>query len=569
MFLVSCSAGRWTVADQQAVDLSEEPDVLERQTILLADQFPTVENPVIGFSAYDISTKEYTHRVQVERTIQKYRPRGVFLITTLAGAAFSFIAANTDAMMPSATVSQKVAMNMAGGVLGVLSVMNLEPTGEPIETGESRLIRKSGTEVVQDTTQSLSTIENTTAEVSVSFHERVIFSQKDVELTGNKLEINLGAFAEELEQPVDKNSEIAVELSFAGSDTREIVPVKDFLSEYVTVTTPIAMLRSSPEITDNNIVTEVGEGSQLELLAEETGSWYRVRYNESEVFLQQNSGDIEWISTFDSGPALLVEFAEVPFGEIDVERFIPVLKTPAPADRGLILTNSGNNNHIGSRQYLGRDHRLFRQYLERAFQIHENRVQEYENDDPDDWAEALSDVSPMHGEGLLLVNLTGFATIHNNELMLVHQDEGDALTRTPFRIVFEALKNANPGKVVIFVDVSYQREGVQYQNGPNSNGYRTVMRQLADVILNDLPESAVIFSNMPGQQSSLYTSQADGNKRHHIFNYFLAEALQQRKTRISDLIQHLQNNVDYTSRRLHDQPQEVRAFGNMSLNLAE
>jgi len=38
---------------------------------------------------------------------------------------------------------------------------------------------------------------------------------------------------------------------------------------------------------------------------------------------------------------------------------------------------------------------------------------------------------------------------------------------------------------------------------------------------------------------------------------------------MSDLIRHLENNIDYTSRRLQDRPQEVRAFGNFTLNIAQ
>jgi hypothetical protein len=38
---------------------------------------------------------------------------------------------------------------------------------------------------------------------------------------------------------------------------------------------------------------------------------------------------------------------------------------------------------------------------------------------------------------------------------------------------------------------------------------------------------------------------------------------------MSELVRHLENNVDYTSRRLHDEPQEVRGYGNFMLDIAK
>ncbi|MEX0647528.1 MAG: hypothetical protein WEA56_10315 [Balneolaceae bacterium] len=568
LVLSSCTTGRWTVADERATDMNEAPEVIHQEDVLLVEQFPTVENPVIAFSPYTVSRKEYTQRIKVERSIQKYRPRGIFLATTLAGAAFSFLAANTDAVMPSASVSQKVAMNFAGGLLGVLSFINLEPTGEPIQTGESRLMRKSGSIVIRDTTKTASLLNISSAEVTVRFNEEIIFNQPEAQLSQDRLEINLGAFAGDLNQPLNEDSEISIELVYGDFSTGVNVPIRDFLSKYVKVTAPVAVLRNVPEFNDNNIITEIGEGSQLRFIEEE-GDWYTVQYDELTVHMQKNTGQIEWISTFDSGPALLVEFAEIPFGEVDVERMIPILKIPDIRDRGIIITNF-RNNQIGNRQYMERDHRLFRQYIETALQVHENRFSLFDNQHPDDWAETLSSIPQMYEEGSLFVYLSGFASVRNGEITLSYKDEDGASTHTPLSTVFESLKNAQPQELYLFVDLQYQNEEQQFENGSASNGNRTILEETAGVILRELPNSVIVFSSLPNQQSALYTGQAaEENKRHHIFNYYWAEALQQRKTRISDLIQHLQNNVDYTSRRLHDRPQEIRVFGNTSLNLAE
>lgn len=567
LFFTSCTVGRWTVADQGAIDTTEEPVILQQKTEFLVEESPTVETPVIVFAPYSISTKEYAKRVKVERTIQKYRPKGLFMATTLTGAAFSFLAANTDAVISSDSAPQKLAMNITGGLLAVLSIVNLEPTGEAIQTGESRLMRKSGVETVQDTTRS-QLADNIPADVKVYFGDAEIFSQENVEISDSRFEINLGALADEVGNSVEEDSEIDIEISFEESQSHAKVPVRNFLSRYVKVTTPVALLRNFPAVNETNILAEIGEGSQLKFIEEESGSWYKVKYQEIDVFIQKDSGEIEWTSTFDSASAPLFEFGEIPFGEIDVENLIPVLKTPNSRDRGIVISNA-RNNYIGTRQYLNRDHHLFRHYLETALQINENRILTFENRQPDDWAAALSSIPAMHGQGSLFVYLSGFASVRNGEIMLSSKNEDEEFTQTPLEVIFEPLKQSQPEKMYVFVDVEYQPEEVQYENGSRSNGFRSAMEQAANVILRDVPNSIIIFSSMPNQKTSQYAGLADENKRHSVFNYYLADALQKRKVEISDLIQHLQNNVDYTSRRLHDRPQEVRAFGNMSLNLAE
>jgi len=93
------------------------------------------------------------------------------------------------------------------------------------------------------------------------------------------------------------------------------------------------------------------------------------------------------------------------------------------------------------------------------------------------------------------------------------------------------------------------------------------MEKLAENILSIQPESVLIFSSRPSQTSRVYSGGGDDNKYHSVFTYYWAEALQQRKVQVSELISHIQNNVDYTSRRLFDRPQEIQVFGNLSIDL--
>lgn len=555
--------------DESAIDQNESPSILNSRVLLEIGTYPSTENPVISFSALQVSEREYSQRVKVERTIQKYRPKWGYLILTMMGAGFAFTVANTNIVNSTVSTSHKVSLNIAGGLLGILSMTNLAPTGEPIYTGEMEMLRKSGVEVISDTTSNYVPEEEILVDISVFYDSDEIFEQIGVGLTNNRLEINLGSFSDDLADSVDQDSEIRINLSMPESNREFRIPVTDFLAPYVTVHEPISYIRTEPTVNDVNILAEVGDGSQLEMAEDSLENWYKIRYSGTEAYLEKSAGSVQWISTADSGPAILVEFADVPFGDVDVENGIPVLKSGNPNDRALILTNA-RENQVGTRQYLSRDHQLFRTYMSNALQMVPEQIKTLNSKSRDEWQSQFSQLEQMDGQGSLIVLLSGFATITDKfgqyEISLLYENEDGEEILTPLDTILDEISRLNPGSLFLFADLQFER--VLSDMATGRNGSDLALQRAANQFLQSEPNSIIIFSNLPGQESSLYTGAADENKRHHIFTYYWAEALKQRKTQMSTLIQHLNNNVDYTSRRLHDRPQEIRAFGNFMLNIA-
>lgn len=569
IFFASCTTTRWVVTDQNAVDGSAEPRVVEDRQAFILNQQPTVDEPIAGFQLYQIKDLEFPERVRVERTVQKYKPKWGFVLLGVAGAATAVVAANTGIILSGASVTQKIGLNLSAGLLSILSFTNLESTGDPIYTGETKLMRQSGVEARRDSVK-IEPDDSMYVDVSIFLEEEALFSQEEVPVENGELELNLGSFGDEMRGKIDKNSEVRVLLSHNGSDNEFTVPTAQFLAPYLNINSLIANLRSTPEGGDLNIATEVGQGSFLELMDEDTEDFYRVQYEGNEYFVRKESGSIEWLSTADSGSALVFEFAELPFGEIDVEHSMPVLKPNNSSDRGLIISN-GMNNGYDQRQYLKRDHQLFEAYLNTSFRLRDNQITTITEQQI---ISQFNEVEGMEGEGALYVYLSGFGTVRelNNQPaihLITDTDNDQGETLIPVTEIFSELKRMNPGSLFLFIDLDYSARDQQSSNQLNRNGSSGLLQRTANNIIRDLPNSVVLFSNRPGQQSSLYTGILDGNKRHSIFNYFLAEAIQQRKTRMSDLVNHLDRNVDYTSRRLHDQPQEIQAFGNLNLNLAQ
>jgi hypothetical protein len=65
------------------------------------------------------------------------------------------------------------------------------------------------------------------------------------------------------------------------------------------------------------------------------------------------------------------------------------------------------------------------------------------------------------------------------------------------------VKTANPEALYLFVDLDYLRPVNQFSNGFIRNGAESQLQSLANVILRELPNSVIIFSNRPGQKSGL------------------------------------------------------------------
>lgn len=566
-FLSACSSSRWVVTDENSINADLDPEILSEQHILLLETEPSVESPVMSFGTYVVQEKEYEERVLVERTVQKYRPKWQFLVLGMTGAAFALTAGNTDLILPSVSLGQQIAFNVAAAVLGGLSFTNMEPVGEPIYTGETRLRRRSGTEIINDTTRTDSFNQDLNISLDVSYDNEIVFSESDIILEDGSFDINLASFLEYIEGDTSAESSLGVELAYNGFTSSHKIPVSDFLAPFVVITEPVAVIRNAPTVNDLNVVTEVGNGSSLELIGEYSEQWYRVRFGGSEVFVSQSAGEIQWMSEAQSGSPDIFEFAEVPFGDIDVENSVPVLKQNNPNDRAIILTN-GFSEGIEPRQYLGRDHDLFRFYMRYALQIEEDQIFEIQIDSTRNWQEDLSSISEIDSTGTLFIYLSGAAFIDDSSNLYMDQEQLELGNSEFEELIYSNIERIDPSSMVLFADLEFASNNTS--NGMNgSRNVPSVLQDFSNDLLRRIPNSAIIFSHRPGQESSLFIGDGTENKRHHIFNYYLAEALKQRNTEVSEIVRHLENNVDYTSRRLHDRPQEIQVFGNLTIDITE
>ena len=560
---ISCTASRWTITNEAAIDPDVESTVVSERNVLLIESEPTYSNPVITFSAYQIVDKEYIQKIEMERSVQQYRPRWGFFTLGLSATLFTLLAANTSFVSSSIGKNQKIMLNLAAGLIGIVSVTNMKPVGEPIFTGEKQLMRQSGFVVLSDTLANENRNVQMDVDLQIHFEEDTVFSESGLELTNDRLDINLTPVISLLSDEINENSKIDIILSYNGESAKHEINLASFLEPHISITDPVAVLRSVPLINDFNIITEVGQGSALRFLAE-MDDWFRVQFGGSEVFVRKNAGEKIWKSEENSGAINVFEFEEVPFGDIDVENSVPILKQNNPNDRAIILTN-GISAELDPRQYLERDHELFTFYMRSALQMQSNQITTIELDASGEWIEELDRFASIDSTASLFVYLSGYAFQSGEGGIRLQNIDDEMSSPVISSTIFQKFVEMNPRSLFLFADLEFS-EGIT-DSTQSRLGTVQVLVETANELTRRLPNSVLLFSNRPGQKSSIYASSGFQNLRHHIFNYYLADAIKKRNTRMSDIIRYLENNVDYTSRRLHDRSQDIQAFGNTMLRI--
>lgn len=565
---ISCTTSRWIVVDEQASESAETETILSEETVILPVGFPTPTHPVLTLEVKDVVEKEIVQQVVLERGIQQYRPKWGYWVAGLSAALFTGIAANTNLIHSGISDHAVVAFNLSALALSGFTLTQLEPVGEPIYTGERRLSRSSGFQQLTDTLSRKEEILDLPVALDIQYAGEVLHRSGQVRFVNGENSLNLAMMLTESGLPTQEGDVMEVSLRYNEQSFNFSYEIDELLVPYIEITEPVAVLRNAPVISDLNIVTEVGEGSVFELIG--TGldeEWYQVRFGGSILYVARSTAEITWRMAGTTGEIDVFEFADVEFGAVDVENAVPILKTNDPGDRAIVFSNTYLEQPEIQR-YTGRDHRLFEFYMSAAYQMRESQIAHIQIDSTETWRDQLSEFSDTDSTSVLYVYLSGKAHI-DGDTIYMRTSVSDNQPMVPVPDLLQEFIRMNPEKLILLADLDYAEIET---SSPGSSGARNgvaVQQQTAAALLREVPNAVIIFSSRPDQVSSLYAGRGSENKHHRIFMYYWADAIKKRNRTMHSVIRHLENNVDYTSRRLHDRPQEIQVFGNTTLNPAE
>lgn len=556
---MSCSSTNWVVVTEEATDESES-EVVETEYFLDVDTSISPNDPILYFDLKAINTVEYAQRVQVERFVQRYQPRLGYVLLGMAGAGLSTYAAFSDQLITEPTNLQKYSLLGAGGLLTGLSFINMRPVGEATKTGETRLLRKTGTALRTDTAMA-GDYDAQSSSLKMYHNDSVFLERQRLVINNGRIAINLAEVVEPSLFEQSESDEIRVQVTVDSMSRTATIPVSSFFERFVIVESQVSPLRNSPVNNPDNILIDLAENSQLRLVSRE-GGWFKVMYGISETWLEANDAREVWRPSEFASELSVITVPETPFGSVDVERNIPVLSSGEQNNTAFILSNYDYESDLPEKMYGARDVQLVEAYFEEGFGIRSNDIIKAANLNSNRQAqEALARLSGIAADSssTLLVYLSGYAHVQDSVVYLAGVgSEDEASSHINLNNLFRNLDRLPSESIVVFADLDFIG---------NSDHTEPLIELTSFITGKD--NRAVFFAARPDQRSGIYSSSNGAQNRHSIFTYYLAEAFQQRKTRLNDIYNHLGRNVTFTSRSIYDRPQNPLFFGNGDLQILD
>lgn len=551
----ACSSSKWVVENQYETDRNDF-ELLSSTKFLERSGTTNPNSPIVTFQLKAENRFEYAQRVKTDRYIQRYRPTWRSVLLGLVGAGVASTAAVT---VSESSTSQNILFGTAGFIT-LTSFLNMKPVGEPTPTGESRLLRKTGnveeTEVVRANPEP-----GLVARYSIFHKGEILVGEKQIESQNSSYSINL---IEDLNPEVfeyDSSDAIELEVYFNDKIYTEVIPLKNIFESFAVVSSQVTALRDEPEFNSRNILTDLAFGSQMKLVSEDS-LWYKVLYGISETWISKTDAYPIWRPSEFASQLSIITIPNIPFGNVDVESNIPVLKTGNDSTFVFMLSNGEYQDTYSERSYAARDLRLMEEYFENALGIPTSNIDKASNIDSQQRLNLAYNrfASKLRRpQKQLIVYLSGYSTVNENgEVEMISTQPG----RNPafnLNALLRSVSGFPVEEIVVLADldpVETNTDGGLYES-------------LAQSVLSNNQNSIMIFGSSENQQSRDYSVVNGDQKRHSIFTYFVADAMKNRQGTVSGIINHLQRNVDYTSRRLHNRPQNVIYFGDTSISLID
>lgn len=562
-----CTTSRWIVQEAPASDLNESK-LLSTEPILTVSSLPDPDNPVITFDIRNLNTIQVPQRVEQRRFVQKYRPRYGLMMLGLAGSAGLLYVANSNAFLENGlTDNQRLGVNVSAGVLAAASVFNLKPSGEPMFTGETRLLDQVGMTTRIDTLVRPANSPVVQTTIQARYKGDVVLSGLQKSAVNQELRLDLVNELPFRSFQSDDPGILEIVISTSTQSFRTDVPVESFLKRYARVARRNTPIRSSPQDQAGNIVTTVAEASLLPWVSSENG-WLQVLLGLNPVYMRMEDGAVVWMPA--GGVGGMVVSTGQRFGDIDIERNIPQLPAQQRDAAAVIIANERYADPLYANRFANRSVDLMKRYFNEALGVPIERIRVV-SDAPSSLSASWARFSRNNLWSELNLNP------QTSRLFVYYAGKGATLNGRPMLLPVDAPGGA-PIDVESFLDylatlptasthVMFDTDFVHSIDGSvlGSNALKTA----SDALTESKP-SWVLFASDVRQPSNAYTTEDFRTDRiYGLLTYFVCKALQEEHTTTSEIQAYLTRNLTFTSRRLHNRPQDPKWFGDTTLRLID
>ena len=267
------------------------------------------------------------------------------------------------------------------------------------------------------------------------------------------------------------------------------------------------------------------------LLLGELENWYIVRYGIAETYISKNDSKLIWRPTDYIDELSIITLPNVPFGNIDVEREIPVRLTENNQAAAFILSNEYYGDNFPNKRYAERDAKLLEEYLINSFglsfagiraSINSSRIEQFRYN----WDEFLK--RNRANKKQLILYLNGYVTIDKTgNLNYLLGDEASGIHQKNSLVLAHLFQDAIDAGFTEFFMIG----DLIFDNGNETNTVSRAKYYDAFYALNSTMLASrginfgLLFSSDGGSDSQLYTKHAIAQKYHSIFSYYVADAI--------------------------------------------
>lgn len=559
--LVGCTTTRWSIENPRYLDRQPDDEKIAESYTVKIEHEVRRDAPYLTFQLYRLDQYAVAERVQVERRLQHYKPTWGFAALASVGAAISFYAGSRTGLTGLTSKQQSFAFNVMGGLLSLSAVAHLAPEGEPIPTEEVLSLRgRSGRAIVTDTVE-VSRLESASypVDVSLSYDGELLYEERIDAATEGRWVLELPELFRSTLVRGAEPGDLYLQVAQKSDTLHRTIDLDTFLRPVVQIDTDETELYRSSAGPES--LTTVARGSEFPLVGALDAPRYSTQFGGSLVYIDRSMANIYWRRADTVIEPSVIPAGDVPFGEIGVEFGLPEIVPRPSGDVAFLMSNHRENLH-GARRYTDRDLEMMALYFRESFGVAPDSIRELNLMEIDEDSLSLE----LTGNRVYLW-ISGFARVVSSDsvrsIELVSMGEsGQERVQSIETLLLEAAHRSR-GSMVAFLDLTYLDPEELTPGGNESMLMNSLYNSIAEV----QPESVIIFASRPGQASGLYESLRFENRYHHIFPYYVAQAWKQGITRVDRLIEYIRNQVDYTSRRLHDRPQNVTSVGRAQIDL--
>jgi len=578
MLLASCSGTKWVIQPDPVVDY-RAGDVIESYSFVRQTNIPTPTRPIVEFELRDVNVIEYPQRTQSQRYVQQYKLRpGLVALSLASAAAVLYVANSPNVNTEGGFKNQKLVLNSAAVVLAASGFVALKPDGAPIPTDERRLLAQTGTVILRDTVSYVSNVP-TQSFVTVKYRGETLIDNVRKEFARGRMlfDINREVQFVPVQSVEPGNLEIIIEA--LGKVSQIEVPVTSVMAQYVRVSAESTPLRSGPRDVPGNILADIVKESQLQYQETYDSDWVRVLYGVASTYIRRSDIELIWRPLSRIDESLVITEREANFGRVDIETNIPVRAIKSDDAYAVIIGNSDYLSGLPRRRIAGLNVDIVQRYATQSLGVRNDRMLSLNNPERFDFEELFGFGgrqtglrSLLNDESKLFIYVSGMGYVDNDDQGTIYLLPSDTRPDDPvvsairLEDVFRSIGRLPFQQSVVVVDLDYISDATAIQRAASMSGYEQYIQLSSDFI--NRPNTAVIFTNQVQQRSGDYVSR-DGrvNNRYSIGSYFFARALKENRYRIGDIYQFMDNNVNFTSRLLHDRAQSPVFLGDPDLRL--